>query len=280
MIAAEQAHAPHAGYAPRRAYRISGLWLAVALAAIAALSYVLIELGVLAVGDLQSAESPSGIVYVAAGGYLLGGLLILLRRRWLWTIGAVMNALVLLSFVQMYQNRPAVLLSPGGLASKAAQVLLEVTLISLIFARRDGLPGYIRGAGDLASYIGPLVVRWLDVGKGQARQDRERALAAPALVVLGTDIDTPAAWLGAGASLARLLLAVQAEGVSAGFLNQPIQVATLRPRLRGVLGRAGFPQLLLRLGYAPPARPTPRRPVEEVTERGSPATVSTVTVMH
>jgi len=71
-------------------------------------------------------------VYVAAGGYLLGGLLILVRRRWLWIVGAVINALVILLFVMAYLNRPAVMFSPGGLITKAAQLLLEVVLLALI----------------------------------------------------------------------------------------------------------------------------------------------------
>ncbi len=110
-------------------------WLAVALALLAALSYVMIGLGVLAVGDLQTAEAPATIVYVAAGSYLAGGLLILAHRRGLLIAGAVINALVLLVFFQAYQHRPAVLFSPGGLASKAAQVLLEVALLYLIVTR-------------------------------------------------------------------------------------------------------------------------------------------------
>ena len=47
-------------------------------------------------------------------------------------MGAVINALVILFFFSMYQERPAVLLSPGGIVSKAAQILLEVGLIYLI----------------------------------------------------------------------------------------------------------------------------------------------------
>jgi hypothetical protein len=110
------------------------MWLAVALAVSVALAYVMIASGVLAVGDLRPAEDGGAIVYVAAGSYLLGGLLILTRRRWLWIIGAMVNALVILFFVQMYLERPAVLFSPGGLASKAAQLLLEAVLIYLIVA--------------------------------------------------------------------------------------------------------------------------------------------------
>lgn len=108
------------------------MWLTMALALLAALGYVMIASRVLAVGDLRLDQESGAIIYVAAGGYLLGGLLILLRRRWLWIVGVGVNTLVLLFFFQMYQNRPAVVFSPGGLVSKAAQLLLEVSLIYLI----------------------------------------------------------------------------------------------------------------------------------------------------
>ena len=109
-------------------------WVAVTLALFAALSYLLINAGILAVGDVPREEGSTTIAYIAAGCYFLGGLLILLRRRWLWIIGLVMNTLVLLFFLQMYQSRPMVIFSPGGLATKIAQVLLEVCLIYLIIA--------------------------------------------------------------------------------------------------------------------------------------------------
>ncbi len=105
---------------------------AAALALLAAVAYVLINAGVLAVGDVPHEEGSIAIAYVAAGCYLLGGLLILLRLRWLWIFGLVMNTLVLLFFCQMYQNRPVVIFSPGGLATKIAQLLLEVSPIYLI----------------------------------------------------------------------------------------------------------------------------------------------------
>ena len=81
---------------------------------------------VLGVGGLALANSIGVTVEISA-------LLILLRRRGLWIFGLVMNTLVLLFFFQMYQARPAVIFSPGGLATKAAQILLEVTLIGIIF---------------------------------------------------------------------------------------------------------------------------------------------------
>ena len=113
--------------------------LAVALALLVALAYTLIAQGILPIGDLTHVEGPAGIMYTAAGCYLLGGLLILLRRRWLWIAGAIMNGLIILFFVRMYQDKPAVLFSPGGLVSKAAQLLLELILAYLIvtYSRRS-----------------------------------------------------------------------------------------------------------------------------------------------
>ena len=122
-----------------RALHPSAERLAVALALLVALAYTLIAQGILPIGDLTHVEGPAGIMYTAAGCYLLGGLLILLRRRWLWIVGAIMNGLIILFFVRMYQDKPAVLFSPGGLVSKAAQLLLELILAYLIvtYSRRS-----------------------------------------------------------------------------------------------------------------------------------------------
>ena len=108
------------------------LWAAVGLALFTALAYVLMALNLLGVGDLQMNEKPAGIIFVAAGCYLLGGLLILLRNRWLLLFGAFINAMVILFFFNLYQDRPAVMFSPGGLVSKIAQFLLEAALIYVI----------------------------------------------------------------------------------------------------------------------------------------------------
>ena len=124
MTTIRQKHAPY--------FPVIGI--AVALAMIAGLAYVLIVLHVLSVGNLQPYEEPSSTIFIAAASYFLGGLLILTRSRWLWVVGAVINALVILFFFGLYQDRPEVLLSPGGLVSKAAQILLELSLLYLITA--------------------------------------------------------------------------------------------------------------------------------------------------
>jgi hypothetical protein len=102
---------------------------AVGLAFLTALAYILMAFNVLGAGDLQMGEKPVNIIFVAAACYLLGGGLILLRNRWLLLFGAFINAMVVLFFFNLYQGRPAVIFSPGGLISKTAQILLEFALI-------------------------------------------------------------------------------------------------------------------------------------------------------
>jgi len=129
---------------------------------------------------------------------------------------------------------------------------------------RDGMPGYAHGMGELASLVGPFIIRTFDWGNGQAAKDRQLAVGSPLLAVLGTTSDDPQAWLAAGQALSSFLLLARAEGIHNSYLNQPIEVPELRPRLRDLIGRDGFPQILVRLGYGPDTRPTPRREVSEV----------------
>ncbi len=131
-------------------------------------------------------------------------------------------------------------------------------------ASHDGIPGSAKGLGNLVSLAGPSIIRTFDMGAGRAAHNQEIALGSPALALLQTDADDPPAWLAAGQALARVLLRARVEDVWASFLNQPIEVAELRPRLCELAGKTGYPQLLLRLGFGQPVSPTPRRAVDEV----------------
>ena len=107
-------------------------WLAVGLSIFTALTYILIASNILGVGDPQVARDGGLIIYVAAGCYLFGSLLILLRNRWLLLFGAFINFMVILFFFSMYQTRPEVMFSPGGFISKLAQILLEILLLFVL----------------------------------------------------------------------------------------------------------------------------------------------------
>jgi hypothetical protein len=130
----------------------------------------------------------------------------------------------------------------------------------------DGMPGHAFGLNAVASVMAPLVIRTFDVGDGRAAYHQSLVAGSPALAVLGTSQDRQLAWLEAGRALARVLLLATHHGVRSSYLNQPIEVALLRNRVRGLLSNEGHPQLILRMGYGPEGRATPRRSVDEVLE--------------
>ena len=136
---------------------------------------------------------------------------------------------------------------------------------------KDGMPGYAQRMPDLASYVSPFIIRTFDIGKGQAAKDKQLAIGSPVLAVLGTDNDEPLDWIHAGQAIASVLLLARSHSVWASFMNQPIEVPELRPKLLEALQirQAGFPQLLVRMGYSHDdyVKPTPRREVEDVTKR-------------
>ena len=130
--------------------------------------------------------------------------------------------------------------------------------------RDDGMPGFALGLTNLEARLAPFLVRTFDRGDGVAARDQRLSLGSPLLAVLGTPQDEPLPWLRAGEALEHVLLLAQSEGVTASFLNQPVEVPALRERLASELGVVGKPQLVLRLGYATPSLRTPRRPLGEV----------------
>jgi hypothetical protein len=118
--------------------------------------------------------------------------------------------------------------------------------------------------------LAPLIsfaIRYFDLGKSQADKDSRLAISAPVLMSISSKGDTVQDWIATGEALAHLLLRARIDDVWASFFNQPIQVPHLRSRLQALFPDSGYPQILLRLGYAPEVAPTPRRTVDEVMSR-------------
>jgi len=106
--------------------------ISTALSLVAALFYILTGAGVFQAGEVNAGGDASGIAFTAAGCYIAGGLLILLKKRWLWLTGAVINAIVIFIFYSMYIGNTAIMLSIPGLGTKVPQIILEVILIYLV----------------------------------------------------------------------------------------------------------------------------------------------------
>lgn len=132
------------------------------------------------------------------------------------------------------------------------------------------LPASARQGLTVPAPVAPLMrffVRRFNFGRAVGNGDASLAIRAPSLAVLATEQDTPDAWLRAGQGLQRVLLEACLKGVQAGYLNQPVQVEELRPRLRALLGEDLYPQLLIRFGRPRSGLPpSPRRPAEDVIQ--------------
>jgi len=88
----------------------------------------------------------------------------------------------------------------------------------------------------------------------------------PLVAVLGAAGDTASDQIIAGQALQRVLLTVTSAGLAASMLSQPIEVPRAREHLRLALGQFGTPQMVIRIGYGQPGRPTPRRDPADVID--------------
>ena len=131
----------------------------------------------------------------------------------------------------------------------------------------DGIPAHAAGAAAVLDFAVPLVtsaIRTFDLGAGMAAVHEKLVAGSPLIVLIATGNDGKEAWLAAGQALERLLLNAVNAGLSASYLNQPIEVEPLRSHLRTMLGIDAVPQLLLRIGYGPRVEHAPRRPFADV----------------
>jgi nitroreductase len=137
----------------------------------------------------------------------------------------------------------------------------------------DGIPraAVVAGAEPRRSEF---VIRDFDVvGEAGIRLEHTE-VERPAVILLGTDTDTPAAELAAGQALERVLLTATTYGIAASPLGQVIDIEGTRELLRETVGGMGHVQMLIRVGYplpdADPLRPTPRRPIQDILSTGDP----------
>jgi nitroreductase len=92
-----------------------------------------------------------------------------------------------------------------------------------------------------------------------------------ALLALGTERDDRLARLRAGEATSVVLLTATALGLASCPITEPLEIRETREAIRAdVFGESGYPQMLLRVGWAPinadPLPATPRRRLSRVVE--------------
>ena len=91
------------------------------------------------------------------------------------------------------------------------------------------------------------------------------------VLALGTRYDGVVPRLRAGEATSLVLLSATALGLATCPITEPLEIVETRNLVRTeVFGESGYPQMLLRVGWAPigadPLPPTPRRPLREVVK--------------
>ena len=91
------------------------------------------------------------------------------------------------------------------------------------------------------------------------------------VVALGTEADDDLARLRAGEATSLVLLSATAMGLASCPVTEPLEIPQTREAVRAdVFGTSGYPQMLVRVGWAPvnadPLPATPRRPLPEVAD--------------
>ncbi|MEN4473880.1 Acg family FMN-binding oxidoreductase [Mycolicibacterium cosmeticum] len=94
---------------------------------------------------------------------------------------------------------------------------------------------------------------------------------AATVLALGTKDDSPLARLRAGEASSLVLLTATALGLASCPVTEPLELAETREAVKDdVFGDSGYPQMLLRIGWAPvnadPLPSTPRRPLSDIVE--------------
>jgi hypothetical protein len=129
----------------------------------------------------------------------------------------------------------------------------------------DGLFSVASGNPNVPTWLGEMAFDWVFTSKSEndkyARQIRSSAGIA---VFVGQTADK-AHWVDVGRCYERFALQATALGIRNAFLNQPVEVASVRPQFAAAVGLSGQrPDLVVRFGRGPTLPPSLRRPVEAV----------------
>ncbi|MDP2800656.1 MAG: nitroreductase family protein [Phreatobacter sp.] len=129
----------------------------------------------------------------------------------------------------------------------------------------DGLFSATSGNPVLPAWLGPLAIdAFFTAGAENDKYARQIASSA-GIAIFAAEKDDPEHWVLAGRACQRFALQATALGIKHAFINQPVEVPTLRPELARVAGLPGRrPDILMRFGYGPALPYSLRRPVEAV----------------
>ncbi|MEO7362300.1 MAG: Tat pathway signal protein [Gemmatimonadaceae bacterium] len=134
-------------------------------------------------------------------------------------------------------------------------------------ATGDGLYSATTGNPSLPEWLGPLFFDMLVTAKSENEKYAAQVNSSAGVAIFFGARDDREHWALTGRSCQRFALQATALGLKHAFINQPVEIAALRPELASLLGMRGRrPDIVMRFGYGPTLPYSMRRPVETVLD--------------
>ena len=134
-----------------------------------------------------------------------------------------------------------------------------------IASKRDGLFSASSGNPTVPRWIGSLMFDWFFTAEAENEKYLDHIKSSAGVAVFASAEDDPKHWVEAGRSCQRFALQATALGLKHAFVNQPVEVASIRPELARYLGLGDRrPDLVVRFGYGPELPKSLRRSVDQV----------------
>jgi len=129
----------------------------------------------------------------------------------------------------------------------------------------DGLFSATSGNPVLPDAVARRAFDHLVTASAEDHKYRRQLDSSAGIAVFVGESEDRAHWVAVGRACQRFALAATSLGLRCAFVNQPIEVARLRPDLAAIVGAPGKrPDLVMRFGYGSELAFSPRRPVEAV----------------
>jgi len=129
----------------------------------------------------------------------------------------------------------------------------------------DGLFSATNGNPALPTWLGSIMFDLAFKAKAENEKYAKQLASTAGVAVFVGHKDDREHWVLAGRACQRFALQATALGLKHAFINQPIEVASLRPEMATLVGLPGRrPDIVMRFGYGPALPYSARRPVESV----------------
>lgn len=128
----------------------------------------------------------------------------------------------------------------------------------------DGLYSAFTGVPPMGRLLGRIVLKNLVTAKSEEKRLLRQLHKTALIAIFASPNNDCLNWIKTGRYYQRFALTCTKLGLSHSCINLPCQINLVRDKMERELGLAGFPQLLVRLGYSPKTSFSFRRRLNEV----------------